>query len=98
MTKPAPRSAKLRKLSAAARRAEEELRVAEETKTRRRRANQWRRFRQDHQFTQKRLADIVGISRRTVQQIEAGNINPHPITLRRFLTFKQKCKARGVEK
>lgn len=51
---------------------------------RRARANEWKRFRRTYLFTQRRLADTMGISRRTVQQIENCYITPHPRTLRRF--------------
>jgi DNA-binding XRE family transcriptional regulator len=42
-------------------------------------------------FTQKRLAEVLGISRRTVQMIEGERVErPHPDTLRAFLTLKIK--------
>jgi DNA-binding XRE family transcriptional regulator len=67
--------------------------VDETSGQRRERAEQWKMFRRDYLFTQKRLADIVGISRRTVQQIEAGAVTPHSTTLRRFAVFRKKHEA-----
>lgn len=65
-------------------------------KDRKKRAEEWRQFRRNHLFTQTRLADIVGISRRTIQQIEAGKITPHPDTLRVFATFRKKHEANAA--
>jgi DNA-binding XRE family transcriptional regulator len=62
-------------------------------KERQARAVEWKSFRKVYLFTQKRLGDIVGISRRTVQQIEAGKVTPHPATLRKFISYRQKCEA-----
>jgi DNA-binding XRE family transcriptional regulator len=61
-------------------------------KQRRKRANDWKLFRRNNLFTQKRLAEVIGVSRRTIQQIEGGHITPRDVTLRRFAVFKQKCK------
>ena len=54
------------------------------------RARVWREFRRIHLFTQSRLAETVGISRRTVQQIEGGRITPYAETLRLFEVIKKK--------
>ena len=62
----------------------------ESAKVRKERANEWKRFRQDYLFTQRRLAGIVGISRRTIQQIEGAKITPHNDTLRLFAAFKKR--------
>lgn len=61
------------------------------------RARQWVDFRFNNLFTQKKLAEALkaidiekpgqkrlGVSRRTVQQVEAGLITPHPHTLKLF--------------
>lgn len=61
-----------------------------ESKERARQARLWREFRKKYLFTQVRLADTLGISRRTVQQIEACDITPHPGTLRKFNFLKRK--------
>jgi DNA-binding XRE family transcriptional regulator len=62
----------------------------EDAKERKKRANEWRMFRRNNLFTQKRLAEIVGVSRRTIQQIENMHITPRPQTLRRFIDLKKK--------
>ena len=56
----------------------------EEQRQRRRRAAHWKLFRKNNLLTQKKLAEVVGISRRTVQLIEGGYITPQMQTLRRF--------------
>ena len=71
---------------------------SEDRKRRKERAEEWRQFRREHLFTQKRLADVIShsvgnISRRTIQQIEAARITPHPDTLRLFAAFKKKYEA-----
>jgi len=63
---------------------------ARDLKDRKNRAHMWKEFRRTFLFTQKRLGDIVHISRRTVQQIEAAKVTPNPDTLRRFLIIKKK--------
>jgi DNA-binding XRE family transcriptional regulator len=65
-------------------------RVSLDEKLRKARADDWRYFRTKNMLTQRRLADILGISRRTVQQIEGGHIDPHSKTLRLFEAFKRK--------
>lgn len=62
----------------------------EDLERRTRRQAEWVEFRKEYLFTQKRLAEILGISRRTVQQVEAGLVTPLPDTLRSFLTLKAK--------
>jgi DNA-binding XRE family transcriptional regulator len=55
------------------------------------RRSEWIEFRRKYLFTQKRLAEVLGISRRTVQMIEGERVErPHPDTLRAFLTLKIK--------
>ncbi len=56
----------------------------DDLRTRKRRKVEWREFRRDHLFTQKKLADVLGISRRTVQKIEAAQTTPLADTLSRF--------------
>lgn len=48
------------------------------------RALEWLQFRKENMFTQQRLAEILGISRRTVQMVENGKITPHNNTVRLF--------------
>lgn len=59
------------------------------------RASEWSKFRRDNLFTQQRLAEILGVGRRTIQMIEGGKIlYPHPETIRKFLALKVKYKQR----
>jgi len=62
----------------------------EDLKDRDARQQEWRKFRKDHLFTQVKLAEVLGLSRRTVQLIEAGKVIPFPDTLRKFLALKAK--------
>lgn len=50
-------------------------------------------FRQNNLFTQKKLAEILDLSRRTIQMIETGTISPHPGTLRAWKTLVSKYRA-----
>jgi DNA-binding XRE family transcriptional regulator len=52
------------------------------------RQQEWRAFRRNFPLTQSELAEELGISRRTVQAVEAGEVTPHPRTLRRFSAVK----------
>ena len=63
---------------------EADLKQREET------AQNWKLFRQNNFLTQRRLASILGISRRTVQQIEGAYITPHPDTLHGFIVLRKK--------
>jgi DNA-binding XRE family transcriptional regulator len=66
------------------------------------RAQEWGQFRQEFGFTQKSLADTLksidtdktgklpGVSRRTIQMIEAGLIKPHAHTLALFEELKRR--------
>jgi DNA-binding XRE family transcriptional regulator len=67
--------------------------TGEEKRERRERSDEWRRFRRDHLFTQKKLGEIIGVSRRTIQEIEAARISPHAETLRVFAVFKRQYEA-----
>jgi DNA-binding XRE family transcriptional regulator len=62
----------------------------EELKEREVRSQEWRAFRKDHLFTQVRLAEVLGMSRREVQLIEKGKVSPIQNTLRKFLALKAK--------
>lgn len=57
------------------------------------RQREWCAFRTQYLFSQKKLAEVLGISRRTVQQIEAGRISPHQETLRLFSRLKEKYES-----
>jgi DNA-binding XRE family transcriptional regulator len=62
----------------------------EELKERQKRAKVWREFMANNLFTEQGLANTLGISRRTVQMIRAGNVSPHKDTLRLFESLKAK--------
>lgn len=61
------------------------------------RAREWRRFRKHNFFTQDRLAEVLGISVRTVRAIEAGEYEPHAGTLGKFDTLRRKSARTDVE-
>jgi predicted transcriptional regulator len=62
----------------------------EDLEERRVRKQEWLKFRKDYLFTQVKLAEVLGISRRSVQKIEACICTPLPGTLRKFLALKAK--------
>ena len=74
----------------------------EEVEEREKRAVEWSTFRMERGFTQTLLANTlksidtrktgkrIGISRRTVQQIEGGLISPHQHTLELFAELKSR--------
>jgi DNA-binding XRE family transcriptional regulator len=59
-------------------------------KERERLADEFLRFRQQNLHTQRMLAEVIGISRRTVQSIEAGAVLPHVRVREAFLRLKQR--------
>ena len=63
---------------------------------RRTRREEWLKFRKDNLFTQVKLAEILEISRRTVQFIEAAELTPLMSTLRKFRALKAKYDAEKV--
>jgi DNA-binding XRE family transcriptional regulator len=60
----------------------------EDLKDREVRRQEWRKFRKEHLFTQIKLAEVLDLSRRTVQLIEAGKVSPFPDTLRKFQALR----------
>lgn len=66
--------------------------ASDELRERKQRAVAWKKFRRDYLFTQRKLAEMVGVSRRTVQLIEAGKLTPRPSTLRLFATYRKQCR------
>ena len=58
-------------------------------------ASQWKRFREANKLSQKFLAEIVGISRRTIQSIESGGILPQAATVEKFEQLRKKYEAEG---
>lgn len=65
----------------------------EDLKNRKNLAEEIKKFAKDNLFTEIKLAEILGLSRRTVQMIKAGKVTPHPSTLRSidslFAKYKQ---------
>lgn len=57
---------------------------------REKRAAEWKKFKKDNLFTEVRLAEILGVSRRTVQMVLAARVTPQPGTIRKWnaLTLK----------
>lgn len=62
----------------------------EDLEERQARKQEWLKFRKEYLFTQVKLAEILGISRRSVQNIEGCIRTPLPSTLRKFLALKAK--------
>jgi len=60
-------------------------------------ARKWREFRKRNLMTQRNLAELSGISRRTIQMIECGAITPRVGTQRRFLTLVTTFERGGME-
>ncbi len=55
-------------------------------------AREMKDFRRDNLFTQKRLAEVLELSRRTIQMVEIGAITPHPATIQAFRDLAAKHK------
>ena len=68
----------------------------EDLQIRRKRQAEWREFRRNFLFTQKKLGEVLGISRRTVQQVEAGLVTPLAETLRRFIILRRRHEGNKV--
>jgi DNA-binding XRE family transcriptional regulator len=62
----------------------------DELKQRAERAREWKLFRRNNMLTQVRLAAMIGVSRRTIQQVENRHLTPHIETMTRFAAFKRK--------
>jgi DNA-binding transcriptional regulator YiaG len=60
---------------------------------RRKRAAEWRQFRQDYLFSQSNLAAALQCSKRTVQNVEAGASTPMLALQRRFRALVRREKA-----
>jgi len=70
----------------------------EELKERKIRAVQFRDFMKQYLFTEVRMAESLGVSRRSVQMIKAGKVTPHKDTLRLFQTLVAKYKQENKKK
>ena len=64
--------------------------TSEDLERRKETAQDWKLFRKNNFFTQRRLAEIIGISRRTVQLVEGEYVTPHMETMHRFMVFRKK--------
>jgi len=64
--------------------------TSRELKLRNKYRREWLGFRRANLFTQVRLAETLGISRRTVQMIENRRVNPQRSTLRKFMALQAK--------
>jgi DNA-binding XRE family transcriptional regulator len=60
------------------------------------RAAEWRRFRTDNLLSQKRLSEVIEISRRTIQNIEAAQeCSPHQRVLDAFAALQARYEREG---
>lgn len=62
---------------------------------RKKRAKEWKEFRKNHLFTQKKLAEVLGISRRTIQMIENSRVSPKMTVLGSMRTLQTKYNQEG---
>jgi transcriptional regulator with XRE-family HTH domain len=62
--------------------------LKESLKVRQKRGEEWRKFRKDHLYTQRRFAEALSCSPRTVQYTENGTTTPILGLLRRFEALK----------
>jgi transcriptional regulator with XRE-family HTH domain len=58
-------------------------------------AKEWTNFRQKNKLSQKFLSEIIGVSRRTIQNIEAGSIIPQAATMKKFEDLRAKYESEG---
>jgi transcriptional regulator with XRE-family HTH domain len=58
-------------------------------------AKAWKRFREANKLSQKFLAEIIGVSRRTIQSIESGAIIPQAGTIQKFDSLRVKYEVEG---
>ena len=63
-----------------------------EQQERQKHAARWLQFRRDYLFTQTKLAEALGISRRTLQYIEAGAVTPTLTHQAAFRDYALKCR------
>lgn len=54
------------------------------------RAERLKKFMKKCLFSEIRLAETIGVSRRTIQMIKAGKVSPHPDTLRKLTTIMKR--------
>lgn len=70
----------------------------DDLKTRRELAVQMVEFMRDNKFTEVKLADLLGVSRRTVQSMKAAQVTAHPVTIRRLEIIFQKYSGKKQSK
>lgn len=58
--------------------------TAADMERRKERAEQVKTFMKDYNFTEVRLAEVIGISRRSIQMIKAGAVTPTPDSIRKL--------------
>jgi DNA-binding XRE family transcriptional regulator len=58
-------------------------------------AAMWKQFRADNLLSQKFLAEIIGVVRRTVQHIENARVIPQEGTLKKFAELQAKYEKEG---
>ena len=56
---------------------------------------EWHKFRESNNLSQKFLSELIGVSRRTIQSVEAGGIIPQEATLAKFEQLRTKYEAEG---
>lgn len=64
-------------------------------KDKRRFAREWKSFREKNKLSQQLLAEVTGISRRTIQTIEAAKEIPQKATLDKFEALRERYRAEG---
>ena len=64
----------------------------EELKERAERAAALKNFMKDNKFTEMKLAEQLGVSRRSVQMMKSANVTPHESTLRKLAALVAKYK------
>ena len=64
-------------------------------KDKKRFAKEWKSFRKKNKLSQVLLAEIIHVSRRTIQSIEASGIIPQKGTLDKFEELRDKYAAEG---
>lgn len=53
-------------------------------------------FMETHKFTELKMAETLGISRRSMQMLKAGRIKPHAETLKRWEIISSKYEKRAA--
>ena len=67
----------------------------DDLKEREERSTQIRLFLKNFKFTEVKLAEILGISRRSVQMMKAGRVSPHHDTIKAWESLRAKYQRVG---